>query len=198
MLIGLTGGIACGKTTVSRMFTGRGATVIDADQIARDVVRPGSAGLEAIVAAFGVEVRRPDGTLDRPRLGALIFADPHARKRLEAITHPLIAAESMRRLGEALGANPPLVVYDAALLVESGRAEQFRPLVVVQTSRESQIARLMSRDGLDREAAERRLSSQMDLETKAAMADHVIDNSGTLAETEQQVARLWEALVSAP
>jgi dephospho-CoA kinase len=198
MLIGLTGGIACGKTTVAQMLTGRGATVIDADQIARHVVRPGSAGLGAIMASFGAEVRGADGTLDRPRLGAIVFADPQARKRLEAITHPLIAAESMRRLSEALGDNPPLVVYDAALLVESGRADQFRPLVVVKTSRESQIARLMSRDGLDRSAAESRLSSQMDVEAKAAVADHVIDNSGTLAETEQQVEQLWEALVGAP
>ena len=194
MLIGLTGGIACGKTTVARMLTARGAVVIDADQVARDVVRPGSDGLAAIEDAFGPEVIDADGALNRPRLGAIVFGDPQARRRLEAITHPLIATLSMTRIAEALGSGAPLVVYDAALLVESGRADQFRPLVVVKTTRASQIERLMSRDGLDKAAAEARLASQMDIEAKASLADHVIDNTGSLDETEAQIARLWEDL----
>lgn len=194
MLIGLTGGIACGKTTVARMLTARGAIVVDADQVARDVVRPGSEGLRAIASSFGEAVLRDDGSLDRTRLGSLVFGDPEARRRLEDITHPLIAKLSMERLANALSSGAPLVVYDAALLVESGRADQFRPLVVVKTTRDTQIQRVMNRDGVNQAEAEARLASQMDIEAKAALADHVIDNSATLAETEAQVERLWDAL----
>jgi len=194
MLIGLTGGIACGKTTVARMLTAKGAMVIDADQVARDVVCAGSEGHRAVKAAFGSEIIAADGQLDRARLGAIVFGDPKARQRLEAITHPLIAKLSMERLGAALSSGAPLVVYDAALLVESGRADQFRPLVVVKTTRALQIERLMSRDGLDSNAAHARLASQMDIEAKAALADHVIDNTGTLDDTQSQVDHLWQSL----
>lgn len=196
MLIGLTGGIACGKTTVARMLTARGAIVIDADQIARDVAAPGSPGLAAVVEAFGPAVLAADGALDRAALGAAVFGDPAERARLEAILHPRIAEESMRRIAAALAAAPPLVVYDAALLVETGRADQFRPLVVVTATPEVQRARLIERDGLDPAAAAARLAAQMPVAEKARRADHVIDNSGPLAETEAQVDALWQRLVT--
>lgn len=195
MLIGLTGGIACGKTTVARMLTARGAIVIDADRIARDVVAPGSPGLAAVVEAFGDGVLADDGALDRAALGAAVFGDPAKRARLEGLLHPRIADESMRRIAAALAAAPPLVVYDAALLVETGRADHFRPLVVVTAAPELQRARLIERDGLDPAAADARLAAQMPVAEKARRADHVIDNSGPLAETEAQVDALWKQLV---
>lgn len=193
MLIGLTGGIACGKTTVANLLRDRGATVVDADQVARDVVAPGSAGLQAVVEAFGAQVLDADGALDRTKLGAQVFNDAPARARLEGILHPLIAQESMRQLAAARGA--PLVVYDAALLFEAGRAELFRPVVVVRVPPAVQRARLMARDGIDAAAADARIGSQMPVAEKAERADHVIDNGGTRAETEAQVDALWAQLV---
>lgn len=189
---GLTGGIACGKSTVSRLFAARGAIVIDADALAREVVAPGTSGLTELVAAFGDEVLRADGTLDRERLGRRVFADPAARARLEAITHPRIAQLSFERLAAARSSDAPLVLYDAALLFESGRGDLFRPVVVVTAPREVQLARLMARDGLAPEAAAARIDSQMPVAEKAARADHVIDNGGTLAQTEAQVEALWQ------
>ncbi len=194
MLIGLTGGIACGKSTVSAMLAARGARVVDADQIARDVVAPGTHGLASVVDAFGPDVL--DGeALDRAALGQRVFGDDEARARLEGILHPLIAEESMRRLAEAATSGAPLVVYDAALLVESGRASQFRPLVVVTAPTEVQVARICARDGLDEVAARARIDAQMPVAEKAALADHVVDNGGDLAATAAQVAKLWEALL---
>jgi dephospho-CoA kinase len=198
MWAGLTGGIACGKSTVARMLRDRGAIVVDADRVARDVVEPDSEGLAAVVEAFGSGVLGPDGRLDRAALGARVFADADARRRLESILHPRIAAESMRQLQAALAAAPPLVVYDAALLVEAGRADLFRPLIVVTAPRQVQIERLVTRDGLSRADAERRVAAQMPVEQKAALADHVIDNGGALADTERQVAALWSRLVRQP
>lgn len=194
-LIGLTGGIACGKSAVSARLSARGAVVIDADEVARAVVAPGSEGLRAVVARFGEGVSRPDGSLDRAALGALVFADPAARAALEGITHPLIAAESARRIEEALRGPAPLVVYDAALLIESGRADQFRPLVVVWASLEVQRARLMARDGLSLEQAEARLRAQLSPDQKRAMADQVVVNDGDLVALDRAVADLWGALV---
>lgn len=195
MLIGLTGGIACGKTTVADMLTERGAIVVDADRIARDVVEPGTPGLARLVEVFGAAVLTADGRLDRPRLGQLVFGDPDTRAQLEGILHPAIAAESMKRLGAALQSGPPLVVYDAALLVEAGRADQFRPLVVVTAPRALQIARLRARDGLDASQAEARLAAQMPIAEKAKHADHVLDNGGTLDDLTAQVDALWQTLV---
>lgn len=195
MLIGLTGGIACGKTTVAHMLRDRGALIIDADAIARDVVAPGTPGLAEVVAAFGPEVLDPHGALDRPALGRAVFADPAARARLEAILHPRIATESQRRIAAALAADAPLVVYDAALLVETGRADAFRPLVVVVAPPEMQRARLIARDGLGPAAAAARIAAQMPIAEKARHADHLIDNGGTLAATEAQVDALWQTLV---
>lgn len=192
VLIGLTGGIACGKSTVSALLAARGASIVDADRLAREVVAPGSPGLAALVAAFGPGITGPGGALDRAALGARVFADPAARARLETITHPLIAALSLERLQAARASGAPLVVYDAALLFESGRADAFRPVVVVTAPRAIQRDRLMQRDGLDAAAADARIDSQMPVADKAARADHVIDNGQSLAHTEAQVAALWQ------
>jgi dephospho-CoA kinase len=191
-LIGLTGGIACGKSTVSRLLAARGAVIIDADVLAREVVAPHGPALADIVATFGAEVLGPDGALDRAALGARVFASPEARARLERITHPRIAALSLERLRDARTSGASLVVYDAALLFESGRAEAFRPVVVVTAPREVQRQRLMDRDGLDTAAADARIDSQMPVAAKAALADHVIDNGQSVAHTEAQVAALWQ------
>lgn len=190
-IAGLTGGIACGKSTVSRLLAQRGAALVDADEVAREVVAPGSDGLAELVAAFGPDILRADGTLDRERLGARVFSDPAARARLNEITHPRIAVLSLLRLQQARDTGAPVVVYDAALLFETGRAEAFRPLVVVTAPREVQSARLMARDGLSAEQALARIDSQMPVAEKARRADHVIDNGGTLAQTEAQVEALW-------
>lgn len=195
MLIGLTGGIACGKTTVARLLAERGAIVIDADQIARDVVAPGSDGLAAVRAAFGDGVIGDDGALDRPALGRAVFGDAGARARLEGILHPRIAAESVRRISAALADDPPLVVYDAALLVETGRADAFRPLVVVTAPPAVQRARLIERDGLDADAADARLAAQMPIDEKARYADHLIDNGGTREALAARVDALWKTWV---
>lgn len=195
MLIGLTGGIACGKSTVADALRARGAVIVDADQVARDVVAPGTPGLAAVVDAFGDRVLAPDGRLDRGALGARVFGDDLARRRLEGILHPLIAQESMVQLQAAAATGAPLVVYDAALLVESGRADLFRPLVVVTAPEAVQRARLMARDDLDPAAAEARIAAQMPVADKAAVADHVIDNGGERAATEAQIDALWDRLV---
>ncbi len=194
MLIGLTGGIACGKTTVSQMLAQRGAVVVDADQVARDVVAVGSPGLAQVVAAFGDGVLDAEGGLDRKALGEHVFADDDARQRLEGILHPLIAMESMTQLAAAGASAAPIVVYDAALLIEAGRADMFRPLVVVTAPDDVQRARIMSRDGLDEAAAQARVDAQLSVSEKAALADHVVDNGGTLEQTAAQVATLWEVL----
>ncbi|MBU0554057.1 dephospho-CoA kinase [Myxococcota bacterium] len=187
--IGLTGGIACGKSTASAMLKARGAAIIDADEVARDVVAPGTAGLTAITEAFGPAILR-EGALDRAALARIIYATPAARAQLEAILHPRIAEESARRMAEAARV-APLVVYDAALIIESGRAESLRPLVVVYAPRAVQMARLMARDGLDEAAAAARLAAQMPIDEKARYADHIIDNSGDLAQTQAQIDQLW-------
>jgi dephospho-CoA kinase len=188
---GLTGGIACGKSTVSRLLAARGAAIVDADSLARDVVAPGTAGLAEVVAAFGNDVLHADGTLDRERLGQRVFGDPAARARLNAVTHPRIAELSILRIAEARASGAPIVIYDAALLFEVGRADFFRPLVVVTAPREVQISRIVARDALSPEAAAARIDSQMPVAEKAARADHVIDNGGSLAHTEAQVDALW-------
>ena len=169
------------------MLRQRGAVIVDADQVARDVVAPGTQGLAKLVDGFGREILDTSGALDRSRLGAVIFVDAEKRALLERVLHPLIAQESMRQITEALRGQPPWVVYDAALLIESGRADNFRPLLVVTTDRQTQCARLMQRDGLSREDALARMDSQMDLSEKVTYGDFVIDNSGSIEETEKQL-----------
>ncbi|TLS48422.1 dephospho-CoA kinase [Paenibacillus antri] len=190
MNVGLTGGIACGKSTVSRMLEARGAKIVDADRIARDVVLPGRPALLDIRETFGEDVIAPDGTLDRKRLGSIVFGDESARRKLEAITHPRIREEMARQMSEWNEKEPErLVVADIPLLYESGldKLYAFEDVLVVYVPREVQLERLMARDGMSREDAERRIDAQMPIEEKRKRADVVIDNSGSLAETERQV-----------
>jgi dephospho-CoA kinase len=197
LLVGLTGGIATGKSTVSEMLRRRGCVVIDADVLAREVVAPGEPALDAIAAEFGADVIGPDGTLDRKKLGAIVFRDAERRKRLEAITHPAIRACFARRIAELVERRfAGLVVFDAPVMIESGNYRHMDRLVVVATDPATQVARLMARDGIDREDAERRIASQMPVADKAKLADYVIDNSGDRAATERQVERVYEALLA--
>lgn len=182
-LFGLTGGVASGKSTVAARFRACQVPVIDADDVARQVVAPGTEGLDEVLAAFGVELRRPDGALDRARLAERVFADGAARQRLNAILHPRIRAEADRQAEALAVRGVELCCYEAALLVESGLADRYRPLVVAVAPVELQIARLMQRDGLDERAARQRIAAQLPLAEKIAVADFVVDTSGSLAET---------------
>jgi dephospho-CoA kinase len=179
-LFGLTGGIASGKSAVAARFRARGVPVVDADQLARDVVLPGTPGLAAVVEAFGAGVLDADGALDRKRLGELVFKDEAARRTLNALLHPRIAQAGVARAAELAARGEPLACYEAALLVENGLADAFRPLVVVAASPAVQAARVGSRDALDREAALARIAAQMPLEDKVRAADLVITNEGTV------------------
>ncbi len=190
-LFGLTGGVACGKSAVARLFRDEGLDVIDADHVARDVVEPGSEGLAAVVRAFGETILKPSGELDRKALGAQVFSDDAKRGELNAILHPRIAAATLLR-AEALGNHGVrLACYEAALIVENGMADAFRPLVVVAASHPVQLARLRARDGLAAREAEARISAQCSLEEKLAVADYVIDNDGDL---QQLATRAREVL----
>jgi dephospho-CoA kinase len=191
-LIGLTGGVATGKSTVARLLAARGAVIVDADQLAREAVEPGSPALAEIAAEFGPAALRPDGALDRPAVAALVFADAGRRRRLEAITHPRIQALMADRIVAALGTQSPLVVADIPLLYENGRDAMFEGVMVVWCDRATQLARLVTRDGLDPAEAERRLAAQMPADEKRARATWVIDNNGSEADTAAQVARWWE------
>ena len=196
LLVGLTGGIATGKSTVSDMLRALGDVVVDADLLAREVVAPGQPALAAIVQEFGRNVLQPDGTLDRKRLAAVAFSDPERRRRLEAITHPAIRDGFQARLAalEAQGFSG-LVFWDAAVLIESGGHKAMDRLVVVVTDAATQHARAVARDG-DRADVERRIANQMPLSEKAALADYVIDNSGDRETTLEQVRRVFKALTA--
>jgi dephospho-CoA kinase len=182
---------------VSRQLAELGAHVIDADVLAREVVAPGEPAWQAVVETFGRDVVRPDDTLDRVRLGAIVFGDPAARRRLEAITHPAIQARRQAALA-ALAARgfEGLVIQDAALLIEVGAAAHVDRLVVVYATPEAQLTRLMRRDGLERAEAERRIANQMPLAEKVRLAHYVIDNSDSPEETEAQVRAVHGALVA--
>jgi dephospho-CoA kinase len=190
-LIGLTGGIATGKSTAARFFAEGGARVIDADQLARRVVEPGRPALGEIREAFGAGVLRSDGSLDREALAAVVFADAGARSRLNAIVHPRVAEEADRVIRDVREADPEaLVVYDVPLLFECAMQGRFDAVVVVYVPRSEQLARLRVRDGLSREEAERRLGSQLDIEEKARRADWILDNCGSPEDLRRQVESL--------
>lgn len=190
-IIGLTGGIASGKSTVSRILERLGAVVIDADQLAREAVMSGTPAHRAIVAAFGEGVLLPDGAIDRKALGNIIFADSSARKRLEAITHPAIRDLAERRLAELRRTGVSVAVYMAALLIEAGATDRVDEVWVVYVDRETQVRRVMARDGLSRSEAEQRLAAQMPMEEKAARGQVVIDNNGTPEGLERQIEEIW-------
>ena len=196
LLVGLTGGIATGKSTVSELFRHLGCVVIDADVLAREVVEPGEPAYAAIVAEFGPGILQPDGTLDRRKLGAIVFAEPEKRKRLEAITHPRIRERFAQRLQELVAREfAGIVLFDAPVMIESGNYRTMDRLVVVVTDAATQRARALERDG-DREEIERRIASQMPLTEKARLADYVIDNSGGREATIAEVRRVHAALLA--
>ncbi|MDL4770926.1 MULTISPECIES: dephospho-CoA kinase [Thermomonosporaceae] len=190
--VGLTGGIGSGKSEVSARLRERGALVIDADQIAREVVEPGTPGLAAVAAEFGAEVLLPGGGLDRERVGAIVFSDPARLAALNAIVHPLVG-ERMQELMDA-ASGEAIVVYDVPLLAENGLAEMYDVVVVVDAPVEVQLDRLTTRRGMTEEAARARIAAQATREGRRAVADVVIDNSGTLDELKARIDALWEDL----
>jgi len=197
LLVGLTGGIATGKSTVSGMLRELGGEIIDADLLAREVVEPGQPALAQIAAEFGPDVLTATGALDRKRLGAIIFANPERRRRLEAITHPAIRDRFVVRLGELADKGfVGIVIYDAAVLIESGNHKNLDRLVVVITDDATQMVRLHGRDGTDEAENQRKIASQMPLAEKAKLADYVIDNSGSREATAEQVRRVYAALMT--
>ena len=197
LLVGLTGGIATGKSTVSTILRSLGSEIIDADLLAREVVEPGAPALAQIADEFGRDVLTASGALDRKKLGAIIFANPERRRRLEAITHPAIRERFLARL-DALAERGfmGLVVFDAAVMIESGNYKNMDRLIVVVTDDATQMARLHGRDGTDEAENRRKISSQMPLAEKAKLADYVIDNSGSREATAEQVGRVFAALMS--
>lgn len=198
-LIGVTGGIASGKSTVARYLGERGATVIDADQLARDVVEPGEPALAAIAEAFGTQMLTADGRLDRAALGALVFRDAAARERLESITHPAVQARMAELLRAARAADPDaVVVYDVPLLVEIALPYDFSLIAVTEAPLPVRIERLMARNNLDRAQAEQRIAAQTSDVRRRIAADVVLDTGGDLSDTEREAARLWDRIASAP
>jgi len=203
-IVGLTGGIASGKSTVARMLTGLGATVIDADAIVHELQAPGSPLLGEIVEAFGPQILTADGALDRSALGALVFSDVEARERLGSIVHPKVGAEMLRRIAAARTSGAALIVLDIPLLFEgrargTGSAAQMAldATILATVPEAAQVERQMERDGCDREEALRRIRAQLPLEEKQRLADYVIDNSGSRAETARQVREVYAALTAA-
>jgi dephospho-CoA kinase len=195
LLVGLTGGIGSGKSTVARMFEERGAVVFDADALARMAVEPGSPGHRAVVERFGANVLAPGGELDREALASIVFADAAARRDLEAIVHP----EVRRLFGEGVegyAETDRVVVFSAPLLVESGMHTAFEVLVVVSTGVDTQVERLLRERAMSEDDARARIGAQAPLEDKAAVADVLIDNEGSLEDLERQVDRIWADLVA--
>ena len=185
--VGLTGGIASGKTAVADIFASLGAGVVDTDRVARDVVAPGQPGLEAVRREFGEGVIRASGELDRRALREVVFTDPVARRKLETLLHPLIRARTLEALEQM---RTPYAVAVVPLLVETGFGEWVDRVAVVDCPREIQLERLMNRDGIDLDRAESMLSAQADRKTRLAAADDVIDNGGSRASTRRQTRRL--------
>jgi dephospho-CoA kinase len=192
MKLGLTGGIACGKSTVSAMLVRRGAKLVDADQVAREVVLPGEPALADIVREFGQAVLNDNGTLNRGALGSVVFGDRERLGKLESILHPAIRTRMWGMINKYADENPGgLIVADIPLLYETGQASLYDAVMVVYVPRQVQLERLMARNKINAEEAGKRISLQMDIEVKKRLADFVIDNSGTLEDTERQVERFW-------
>jgi len=189
-VLGLTGGIGSGKSMVLSMFANLGAEVIDADQLAREVVEPGQPALEEIATAFGRDMLMPDGRLDRGKLARIIFADPVARARLNAITHPRIR-ERMATEMALRGSRPGLLIVDIPLLYENDRSDTVESVIVVWVDAKTQLRRLTERDGLTPDEARQRIAAQMPLDEKRARADLVVDNSGSRENTRRQVEAIY-------
>lgn len=195
-VVGLTGGIASGKSTVARAFTARGIPVIDADQLAREVVAPGSEGLALIGERFGRGVLHADGTLDRKALAALVFANAELRTQLNAITHPRIARLSAERIAGLQKEAVPYMIYEAPLIVENGLQRSMHALIVVALEVSAQIERMMQRDGVTEADALSRIAAQAPLAKKLELADYVIDNGQPRSSLEAQVERVHAQLVT--
>ena len=193
MKLGLTGGIACGKSTVAAMLVACGAKLVDADQAAREVVLPGEPALASIVETFGQAVLNEDGTMNRAEVGKLVFNNRERLTALESILHPAIRSRMWAQM-EAYEAEDPqqLIVVDIPLLYETGQAGLYDGVMVVYVPKAIQTQRLMDRNQMTREEADKRISLQMDIEEKRSLADYVIDNSGTLEETQRQVELFWQ------
>ncbi len=195
-VFGLTGGIGSGKSSVAERFRARGLPVIDADLLAREVVEPGSEALREIQARFGPDVIAADGRLDRAALATRVFSEPAARRALESITHPRIAALAEHKLDELAARGEPLAAYMAPLFYENALEKHYSPVVVVTANEAQQLERAARRDGVSAKDIEARLRAQMPLAEKAARADYRIDNSGTLGETWTQADRVLDAICS--
>ncbi|HEX9777594.1 MAG TPA: dephospho-CoA kinase [Geopsychrobacteraceae bacterium] len=198
MILGITGTIASGKSLVAAAFAQRGAALVSADQLAREIVRPGSDVLARLVERFGAGILTDSGRLDRDRLARMVFADEQARTDVNRITHPAIGRLALERLRALAGSCVPLVVYEAPLLFEAKAESRVDRILVVRIAPDIQLQRLMARDGLSESEARQRVAAQMGQEEKLARADYVIDNSAEVAATLQQVDRLWRRLVEAP
>jgi dephospho-CoA kinase len=195
MRVGLTGGVASGKSTVAALLRELGAVVVDSDVLAREVVEPGTPGLAAVVEAFGPGVLTAEGRLDRPALGAVVFGDEPARRRLEGILHPLIRGRAAEL--EAAAPAGTVVVHDIPLLVETGQADRFDAVVVVDVPVETQVARMVRDRGMSREDALARVKAQASREERLAVATHVVENTGTREDLRDRVTEVLELLVSA-
>lgn len=193
--VGLTGSIAVGKSFVLDILRGLGARTIDADAVAREVVEPGTVGLKAVVDEFGAEILKPDGSLNRPALGAIVFADAAKRQKLNSILHPFIIARQDEIMRHWEKETPDAIaVVDAALMIESGGYKRFDKLIVVHCQTPVQLERLMKRDNISREEAERRINAQMSQEEKKRHADYLIDTSEGSESARQQTAEVWQEL----
>lgn len=190
--VGLTGGIGAGKSEVSRLLAARGAVIVDADRIAREVVAPGTPGLDAVVAEFGPEVLTSEGSLDRPRLASVVFNDPDRLKALNAIVHPLVGARSAEL--EETAARDAIVVHDVPLLTENGLAPLYEVVVVVDTSPETQLDRLVRLRGMDETDARARMAAQATREERRAVADLIVGNDGPVTDLEARVDEVWAEL----
>jgi dephospho-CoA kinase len=189
-VLGLTGGIGSGKSMVAQMFAELGAVVIDADQLAREVVEPGQPALQEIASTFGPDVLLPDGRVNRPKLASIIFSDPAERAKLDAITHPRIR-ERMEAQIKARRSGPGVLIVDIPLLYENERTNMVETVIVVWVDAQTQLQRTRQRDGISAEAARQRITAQMPLDAKRARADHVIDNRGSRDETQRQVEAIY-------
>jgi dephospho-CoA kinase len=193
-LVGLTGGIASGKSTVAAILQRLGAEIIDADRLAREVVEPGNPAWQEIIESFGTNVLRQDQTLDRKKLRTVVFGDPNKRKQLEAITHPRIRELAQRRIRELTARGASLIVYVAPLFFETGIHLWLRPVILVTCDPATQKQRLRERDHLSDEEIDRHLQAQMSLEEKRRLADYVVENVGSVDDLERQVAAVVEKI----